>query len=120
VLDGFEKSNYNIQQGFEVINSIYFKKDPCNIRSYLDFRINKNGIFGLINCSSELISPSLYVSMLNCPPTSIAVERSFSMLKKMLQKDRNFLQENIYFYFCFYFYKSINIEEDSSDIIEME
>ena len=41
------------------------------------------------------INPSLYGQLQNCQPTSAAAKWSFSMLKKILVKDRNFLPHNI-------------------------
>ena len=41
------------------------------------------------------ISPAVYHMLQNSQPTSASVERSFSMLKKLLAKDRNFKVENV-------------------------
>ena len=39
---------------------------------------------------------------MECPPTSISVEQSFSMLNKILAKDGNFDKNNIFDYiFCY-------------------
>ena len=41
------------------------------------------------------ISPAVYHMLQNSQPTSTSVERSFSMLKNPLAKDRNFKVENV-------------------------
>ena len=51
-----------------------------------------------------------------CPPTSISVEQGFSMLSKLLTKDRNFDKNNIFDYiFCYFNTKVIlnEIQEES-------
>ena len=40
------------------------------------------------------ISPAVYHMLQNSQPTSASVERSFSILKKLLAKDRNVKVEN--------------------------
>ena len=44
------------------------------------------------------ISPAVYHMLQNSQPISASVERSFSMLKKLLAKDRNFKVENMQHY----------------------
>jgi len=41
------------------------------------------------------ISPELYAKLLNCQATSYSVERSFSMLRKLLVKGRHFSPDNV-------------------------
>ena len=41
------------------------------------------------------ISPAVYHVLQNSKPTSASVGRSFSMLKKLFAKDRNFKVENV-------------------------
>ena len=41
------------------------------------------------------ISPTVYYMLQNSQSTSASVERSFSMFKKLLAKDRNFKVENV-------------------------
>jgi len=44
------------------------------------------------------ISPAVYNLLRNSQPTTASVERSFSMLKKLLAEDRNFKAENVQHY----------------------
>ena len=49
------------------------------------------------------ISPTVYDMLQNSQPTSASVERSFSMLKKLLAKDKNFKVENVRHYMILHF-----------------
>ena len=49
-----------------------------------------NVISEIINMERQDISMAVYHMLQNSQPTSASVERSFSMLKKLLAKDRNF------------------------------
>ena len=49
------------------------------------------------------ISPSVYHMLQTSQPTSASVERSVSMLKKLLAKDRNFKVENVRHYMILHF-----------------
>ena len=49
------------------------------------------------------ISPAVYHMLQNYQPPSASVERSFSMLKKMLAKDRNFKVESVRHYIILHF-----------------
>ena len=44
------------------------------------------------------ISPAVYHMLQNSQPTSAFVERSFSVLKKLLAKDKHFKVENVRHY----------------------
>jgi len=61
---------------------------------YILKRLQKQDIMSIINFGN--ISPSIYACLHKYPVTSIAVERSFSMLNKMLCEDRKFAKENIF------------------------
>ena len=49
----------------------------------------------IIRMNREDISPALYVLLQNCQPTTASVEKSFSLMGKLLFEDRHFNQENI-------------------------
>jgi len=44
------------------------------------------------------ISPEVHAKLLNCQATSCTVERSFSMLRKLLAKNRYFWPDNVWKY----------------------
>lgn len=115
VLDNFENSQYNILSGYQCLQNIDFKNDPCSLKCYLASRLSNNGITEIISMKNECISPTSYLLLQNCPPTSISVERSFSMLKKLLASDRNFYPDNIYDFFSFYFNKSSHKIQESDE-----
>lgn len=111
ILDKFEKSQYTIQTGYEALININFKNDPVNIKSYIQERLKNNEINVIVSHSNGNISPDMYVALKNCIPTSIAVERSFSMLNKMLSKDRNFAPNNVYKYLACYYNNRFHMED---------
>ena len=45
--------------------------------------------------SCQEVAPAVYCLLLRCPPTTAAVERSFSMLNKLFAKDKKFLPKNV-------------------------
>ena len=65
--------------------------------------MQNNDIFEIINMERQNISPAVYHMLENCQPTSASAERSFSILKKLLAKDRNLKVENVRHYMILYF-----------------
>lgn len=97
-----ESSNISIKTAFHTLECLSFGEDPCGIREYIKKRICKNGINSIMEFHRDDISPQLYGMLQHCQPTTSSVERSFSMLKKLLAKERNFRQENIKKYIIMY------------------
>ena len=58
-----------------------------------------------MNCNNLTIDPTSFALLQKAQPTSAAVERSFSMLSKLLRKDRNFDVKNIQRYILLYYNK---------------
>ena len=102
-LDNFESSKYDIENGYRVLSELNIANDVVNIKQYINNRLKVNDIQDIVTLKNENISPACYVAYKKCPPTSISVERSFSMLKKILGKDRNFLPENVKKYMSLYY-----------------
>ena len=65
--------------------------------------MQNNDTFEIINMERQHISPAVYHMLQNSQPTSASVKRSFSMLKKLLAKDRNFKDENVRHYMILHF-----------------
>ena len=65
--------------------------------------MQNNDISEIINMERQDISPAVYHILQNSQPTSASVERSLSMLKKRLAKDRNFKAENVRYYMILHF-----------------
>ena len=89
--------------GYNDITGLRFGTDPCGLEDYINKRLHGNDILEIINMTRTNISPALYAALQKCQPTSCAVERSFSMMKKIATKDRNFLPENLEKYVKFHF-----------------
>lgn len=73
---------------------------------YFSGRYNDNEIIDIMSENGSNIAPSLYGLLQSCQPTTASVERSFSMLKKLLAKDRHFQPQNIHKYFKLYYNKA--------------
>ena len=65
--------------------------------------MQNNDISEIINMERQDILPAVYHMLQISQPTSASVERSFSMLKKLLAKDRNFKVENVRHYMILHF-----------------
>jgi len=102
-------SNENLSHQLVEIKTCYTElttlEDPCGIREYLNQRLLSGELMSIVNLTRPDVSPSLYAQLLQCQPTSASVERSFSMLNKLLAKDRNFKPENVKKYLTLYFNK---------------
>ena len=62
-----------------------------------------NNIITIARLTNESISQTFYHLLSECPSTLISVERSVSLLNKLLAKDRNFDKNNIFDYeFCYF------------------
>ncbi len=94
--------------GYNEIATINLNEDPVGIKKYLEKRLQKNGIEEVVK-DNELKGMNPYIRSLlqSAQCTSIDVERSFSMLGKMLRKDRRFKSENIQNYLICYYNKDI-------------
>ena len=58
--------------------------------------------------SRQEVAPAVYYLLQRCQPTTAAVERSFSMLNKLLAKDENFLPKNVKRKMCVHYNLSTN------------
>jgi len=71
----------------------YIAEDSCNIKQYLTKRLGKNADFIAIS-PRRYFSQSILFSLV-LPGDPSVCGKKFSMLKKLLGKDRPFLDENI-------------------------
>ena len=103
-----ESSSYNMSCAGDDLLSLNFQNDVGNLKSYIEKRLKKNDLWKilLIHLSDPTVSPSLYAKLRLSQATSVSIERSFSMLKKMLRTDRNFLNDNIEKYVILYYNNS--------------
>ena len=77
-----------------IICSLVINEDTCNSNQYIEKRMQNNDISEIIKLERQDISLAVYHMLQNSQPTSASVERSLSMLKKLLAKDRYFNAEN--------------------------
>ena len=103
LLEKVECSAYTIQEAHANLTGLTFGDDVCNSRAHLDKRLQKNELSDIVHFKRADVSPAIYSKLFSAQCTSVSVERSFSMLKKLLAKDRNFLPENVGKYFMLYF-----------------
>ena len=85
-----ESAKYTIKEAGQAIQELDCGEDTCNINQYIKKRMQNNDISEITNMERQDISPAVYHMLQNSQPTSASVERSFSMLKKLLAKDKNF------------------------------
>ena len=71
-------------------------EDVASVKTYLEKRLQKSsGLQDIFGLTRKDIAPSLYASLQQCTSTSVSAERSFSILKKLLAKDRNFCDNKV-------------------------
>ena len=98
-----ESTSCTIKCGFELIKNLDLKEDPCKINAYIEKRLTSNGITSIMAMDRSEVSPLMYALLQSAQPSTASVERSFSILKKLLSKDRNFRPENVKKYLMLYF-----------------
>ena len=102
-----ESVKYTVSQAYEKRYKLDFGSDPVGVQLYLNHRLELNSdLKAIVNMSNTNVSPALYAKLLQCQATSCSVERSFSMLGKLLAKDRKFAQDNVWKYLALYVNKT--------------
>ena len=106
LIEKMEGSKYTLKEAHDDVTTLDFKQDCVGIGAYITKRMRKNcDVENIIKSEQENVSPAVFAELQCCQPTSSAVERSFSMLGKILRKDRPFLPENVSKYLCLYYNK---------------
>ena len=100
-----EGSVCTITEAFGLIKNMQFHDDPCAIKNYIKKRIFNSDLETIMNCTNLTINPTSYALLQKAQPTSAAVERSFSMLSKLLIKERSFDVKNVNKYMMLYYNK---------------
>ena len=103
LIEKMESAKYTVKEAVQTIQELDFGEDTCNINQYIKKRMQNNDISEIINMERQDISLAVYHMLQNSQPTSASVERSFSMLKKLLAKYRNFKVENVRHYMILHF-----------------
>ena len=94
-IEALESAKYSIKEAVQAIQELNFEEDSCGIKPYITKRMQKNDISKIMRMERPDISPAEYCLLQHCQPTSVSVERSFSMLRKLLAKSRNFEVHNV-------------------------
>ena len=102
-----EASDCTMTEAYELLKNMHFLDDPCSIQAYIKNRLFNTDLETILNCSNSAIAPTTYALLQNAQPTSAAVERSFSMLSKLLRKDRNFDVKKVKKYLLLYYNKEL-------------
>ena len=97
-----EGSACTITEAYGLLKNRQFDDDPCAIKNYSKKRLSNFDLETIINCTNLTIDPTSYALLQKAQPTSAAVERSFSMLSKLLRKNRNFDVKNVKKYMMLY------------------
>ena len=74
----------------------------AQLKIVLKNKLSNSDLETIINCIYLTIDLTSYALLQKAQPTSAAVERSFSMLSKLLRKDRNFDVKNVKKYMMLY------------------
>ena len=90
-----EGSACTITEAYGLLKNMLFDDDPCAIKNHIKKRLSNSDLEAIINCTNLTIDQTSYALLQKAQPTSAAVERSFSMLSKLLRKDRNFDVKNV-------------------------
>lgn len=90
-----ESSRFTCEEAARKLAELDFGNDPCGISDYIGKRLENNDLLSIVNMTNDEVSPATYNLLQKCQPTTAAVERSFSMLNKLLAKDRNFSPSNV-------------------------
>ena len=100
-----EGSACTITEAYGLLKNMQFDDDPCAIKNYIKKRLSNSDLETIINCTNLTINPTSYALLRKAQQTSSAVERSFSMLSKLVRKNRNFDVKNVKKYMMLYYNK---------------
>ena len=97
------KHTTNTKEAVQAIQEFSFGEVTCNINQNIKKRMQNSDISQITNTERQDISPAMYHMLPKSQPTSAFEVRSFTMLKKLLAKNRNFKVENVRHYMILYF-----------------
>lgn len=109
LIEKMQDTSYTISQFWSDIQQLLvggLGMDVCEIKPYIQHRLPQTGIAEIMNTVGDDLSPDQFIHLQSCQATTACVERSFSMLKKLLASDRRFLPENVNKYMMLYFNSS--------------
>ena len=98
-----ESTKYTVAQGYEKGCTLEFGSNPAGVKLHLAHRFELNSdLKTIVDMTRPNISPKVYAQLLNCQATLCTMERSFTMLGKLLAKDRHFSPNNVCKYLALY------------------
>ena len=100
-----EESDCTITKAYGLLKNMQFDDDPCAIKNHIKKRLSNSDLETIINCTNLTVDPASYALLQKAQSTSAAVERSSSMLSKLLRKDRNSDVKNVKKYMMLYYNK---------------
>ena len=100
-----EGSACTITEAYGLLKNMQFDDHLCAIKNYIKKQQSNLDLETIINCTNLTINPTSYALLQKAQPTSAAVERSFSMLSKLLRKNRKFDVNNVKKYMMLYYNK---------------
>lgn len=98
MINRFESSKFALKDAIDELKNIEFNSDPCSIKPYIQKRVKGSDFEAILNMTKKATPPADYALLQRAQPTSVAVERSFSILKGMLRPNRPFKAENVRMY----------------------
>ena len=78
----------------QAIQELGFEKGICSINPYIQKRLQNNDISKIMSMERPDISPGFCSLLQRSQITTVSAERSFSILRKLPAKDRNFKVQN--------------------------
>ena len=90
LIEKMESAKYTIKKAMQAVQELGFGEDTCNINQYIKKRMQNNDISEIIYMERQDISPAVYHLHQNLQPTSVSVEKSFSMLKNLVGQGQKF------------------------------
>ncbi len=98
-MNEFERNELSIETCYLRLSNIKFGHDPANSKHYISSRLSEDDFYALFNIDNTENNPNTYAELQKCTPTSISVERAFSIANSIWDDNRNFSDNN----FCIYF-----------------
>ena len=90
-----EGSACTITEAYGLLKNMQFDDDPCAIKNYIKKRLSNSDLETTINCTNLTIDPTSYALLQKAQPIFAAIEKLFSMLNKLLRKNRNLDVKNV-------------------------
>ncbi len=94
-------ADFSILDAKTLTLDIMFQNDDLGLKDYILSRMNRFDY----NTISENIEISIVPKLLPAPSTTISIERSFSILGKVLTKERRFSDDSVKHYMMLYYNK---------------